>query len=177
MCWPRFACYLLGVPFGMHPLQETVILCVTQMAMQFEASANCIYLNCHDMSPKGITLQQSSQDSTRACHLLSYFIAGAADKLPISRSQNIVHILALCWVHSVIGWGFFILQSWIPTYLNHLGMTDLKTVGLLSALPWVVSHTHYCMPCWLVPSTPSPIIAHCCPLPLLPSPLMGCSLL
>ncbi|DBB03799.1 TPA: hypothetical protein ACH3X3_011103 [Trebouxia sp. C0006] len=62
---------------------------------------------------------------------------GGADKLPVSRSQNVVHILALCWVHSVIGWGFFILQSWIPTYLNHLGMTDLKTVGLLSALPWV----------------------------------------
>ncbi|DBA75546.1 TPA: hypothetical protein ACH3X2_009106 [Trebouxia sp. C0005] len=62
---------------------------------------------------------------------------GGAVILPVNRSQNIVHILALCWVHSVIGWGFFILQSWIPTYLNHLGMTDLKTVGLLSALPWL----------------------------------------
>ena len=49
------------------------------------------------------------------------------------------HIVALCWVHSVIGWGFFILQSWIPTYLNSLGMTDIRAVGLLSALPWVVS--------------------------------------
>ncbi|KAL0036860.1 hypothetical protein WJX77_002503 [Trebouxia sp. C0004] len=62
---------------------------------------------------------------------------GGSAKLPISRSHHIVHILALCWVHSVIGWGFFILQSWIPTYLNHLGMTDLKTVGFLSALPWL----------------------------------------
>lgn len=48
-------------------------------------------------------------------------------------------VVALCWVHSVIGFGFFILQSWVPTYLSHLGMTDLKTVGALSALPWVVS--------------------------------------
>lgn len=50
-----------------------------------------------------------------------------------------MQVVALCWVHSVIGFGFFILQSWIPTYLSHLGVTDLKTVGALSALPWVVS--------------------------------------
>ena len=60
-----------------------------------------------------------------------------------SKAGNVTHIVALCWVHSVIGWGFFILQSWIPTYLNSLGMTDIRAVGLLSALPWVVSH-HSC---------------------------------
>ena len=99
------------------------------------------------MSPKCIAVLQPGQNLTHACYLLAWFIAGGAHNVPVSRTQNIVHILALCWVHSVIGWGFFILQSWIPTYLNHLGMTDLKTVGLLSALPWVVSHTHYYMPC------------------------------
>lgn len=65
--------------------------------------------------------------------------AGDSSTAHVSRSQTLTHILALCWVHSVIGWGFFILQSWIPTYLTQLGMTDLKTVGLLSALPWLVS--------------------------------------
>ena len=64
--------------------------------------------------------------------------AGDGSTTHVSRSQNLTHILALCWVHSVIGWGFFILQSWIPTYLTQLGMTDLKAIGLLSALPWLV---------------------------------------
>ena len=123
------------------------------------------------MSPKCIALQRSSQNSTPACHLSRCFIAGGSDNSPISRSQNTVHILALCWVHSVIGWGFFILQSWIPTYLNHLGMTDLKTVGLLSALPWLVRHTPTFCPIGLFHHCPFPslsIAAHCCPLPLLP---------
>ena len=66
--------------------------------------------------------------------------AGIGKQVQVSEIANTVHILALCWVHSVIGWGFFILQSWIPTYLTQLGVTDLRTVGLLSALPWVVRH-------------------------------------
>lgn len=65
--------------------------------------------------------------------------AGIGKTAPSSTAENTVQVVALCWVHSVIGFGFFILQSWIPTYLSHLGVTDLKTVGALSALPWVVS--------------------------------------
>ena len=154
----------------MHALQQTAICCVTQMAMQSKASADHITptATTQCMFPRCVALQQSSQNSTIACHLRTYFIAGGSDKSPLSRSQNIVHIMALCWVHSVIGWGFFILQSWIPTYLNHLGMTDLKTVGLLSALPWLVSHTHCCMPCWPAPPMPFTTTAHGCLLPLLP---------
>ena len=30
------------------------------------------------------------------------------------------------------------LQAWIPTYLGTLGVRDLGSVGLLSALPWLV---------------------------------------
>lgn len=65
--------------------------------------------------------------------------AGIGKAASSSTSSNTGQVVALCYVHSVIGLGFFILQSWVPTYLSHLGMTDLKTVGALSALPWVVS--------------------------------------
>ncbi|KAL3156017.1 hypothetical protein ABBQ32_013005 [Trebouxia sp. C0010 RCD-2024] len=62
---------------------------------------------------------------------------GIGKAVSASTAGNMGQVVALCWVHSVIGFGFFILQSWVPTYLSHLGMTDLKTVGALSALPWV----------------------------------------
>ena len=62
----------------------------------------------------------------------------------ISKAGNTAHIVALCWVHSVIGFGFFVLQSWIPAYLTHLGVTDLNRVGLLSGVPWVVSTFRPC---------------------------------
>ncbi len=39
----------------------------------------------------------------------------------------------------MIGWGFFIFQFWIPTYLKTLGALDLESMGALSALPWAVS--------------------------------------
>lgn len=50
-----------------------------------------------------------------------------------------MQIALLCWTHGVIGWGFFIFGTWIPTYLDYLGVTDLRTAGYLSALPWAVS--------------------------------------
>jgi MFS family permease len=46
-------------------------------------------------------------------------------------------MLLLCFTHGVIGFGFFVLQSWVPTFLYHLGTTDLTTLGLLSAAPWL----------------------------------------
>ena len=49
-----------------------------------------------------------------------------------------MQIALLCWTHGVIGWGFFIFGTWIPTYLDYLGVTDLRTAGYLSALPWAV---------------------------------------
>lgn len=55
----------------------------------------------------------------------------------LSRSTKL-QVAVLIWTHSVIGWGFTLLQNWIPTILIALGMTDLGSVGLVSALPWVV---------------------------------------
>lgn len=46
-------------------------------------------------------------------------------------------MLLLCWTHGVIGLGFFVLQSWVPTFLYSLGTTDLTALGLLSAAPWL----------------------------------------
>jgi nitrate/nitrite transporter NarK len=43
----------------------------------------------------------------------------------------------LIWAHSVIGWGFFLFQNWIPTFLQHMHVTNPVTRGLLSAMPWV----------------------------------------
>lgn len=48
-------------------------------------------------------------------------------------------VLVLCWTHCVIGWGFFIFQFWMPTYLHSLGAADLGSMSFLSALPWSVS--------------------------------------
>ena len=49
-------------------------------------------------------------------------------------------LLLLCLAHSVISVTFFLTQAWIPTFLHaSLGLADLGTVGMLSALPWLVS--------------------------------------
>jgi|APGre2960657444_1045066.scaffolds.fasta_scaffold00277_10 ACS family sodium-dependent inorganic phosphate cotransporter len=63
---------------------------------------------------------------------------GAAMKL---RAGAATQVLALVWVHCVIGWGFFLLLSWIPTFLStqFAGFGDLRVVGLASSLPWLVS--------------------------------------
>ncbi len=41
----------------------------------------------------------------------------------------------------MIGWGGFIFQFWIPTYLTSLGPHNLESMGALSALPWAVRQT------------------------------------
>ena len=48
-------------------------------------------------------------------------------------------LAVLCFSHSVVSWGLFVLQNWIPTYLTALGHTDFAALGILSALPWLVS--------------------------------------
>ena len=50
-----------------------------------------------------------------------------------------MQVAVLCWMHSVIGWGFFLFSFWIPAYLGSLGLTGLGSMGALSALPWAVS--------------------------------------
>lgn len=48
-------------------------------------------------------------------------------------------LMLLCWTHAVIGFGFFVLQSWIPTFLHSLGVSNLRTLGVLSAMPWLLT--------------------------------------
>ncbi len=59
------------------------------------------------------------------------------------RHLSAVQIAVLMWTHCAIGWGFFIFQFWIPTYLSALGAHDLESMGMLSALHWAVS-SHPC---------------------------------
>ena len=50
---------------------------------------------------------------------------------------KLTQVFGLMWSHSVIGWGFFVLLNWIPTYITKsLGQTSLSSTGTLSALPW-----------------------------------------
>lgn len=44
---------------------------------------------------------------------------------------------ALTYNHSAIGWGFFLFQNWIPTYLQSLNVNDSILRGILSASPWM----------------------------------------
>lgn len=54
---------------------------------------------------------------------------------------RVQQVLYLAYLHCVIGFGFFIMLSWIPTYLSTTipGGGGLDLVGLMSALPWAVS--------------------------------------
>lgn len=36
-------------------------------------------------------------------------------------------------------WNFFILQSWLPTLLASLGLGHMRSLGVLSALPWMAT--------------------------------------
>jgi len=50
-----------------------------------------------------------------------------------------VQVAVLCYAHASIGWGFFILQNWVPLYVSHLGITRLSLAGALSSLPWLAA--------------------------------------
>lgn len=69
--------------------------------------------------------------------------AGGATNLRFGRlfeRDVVAQILCLTWAHVVIGFGFFTLQSWIPLYVsNDLGVTDLRTAGLIAAGPWLAT--------------------------------------
>ncbi|CAL5229146.1 g12420 [Coccomyxa viridis] len=56
-----------------------------------------------------------------------------------NRTSMWFQIALLTWTHCVIGWGGFIFQFWIPTYLTSLGPHNLESMGALSALPWAAS--------------------------------------
>lgn len=48
-------------------------------------------------------------------------------------------ILLLCFTHSVIGFTFFVLQSWMPTIIHRFGIQNFCLLGIVSALPWLVA--------------------------------------
>eukprot|EP00798_Chlamydomonas_sp_ICE-L_P012598 gene12598-15824_t len=50
-----------------------------------------------------------------------------------------LHVIILCWAHAVIGWGFFVMQSWLPMYMKSLGVASLADAGALSGLPWTAA--------------------------------------
>ena len=55
------------------------------------------------------------------------------------RRGGAAQLASLVWVHSCIGIGFFVMLSWIPTYLVQThAFTDLRIVGAVSTLPWLV---------------------------------------
>ncbi|BDA50497.1 Sodium-dependent phosphate transport protein 1, chloroplastic [Coccomyxa sp. Obi] len=64
---------------------------------------------------------------------------GAQPRQKNSSKSNWFQVLVLCWTHCVIGWGFFIFQAWMPSYLHSMGAADLGSMGMLSALPWAAS--------------------------------------
>ena len=71
----------------------------------------------------------------------SIHAVGAAQAM-VLRPGGWKQVVALFWVHCVIGWGFFLLLNYIPTYLvTQFPATSgsLAAVGLASSLPWLVS--------------------------------------
>lgn len=75
-----------------------------------------------------------------------------------------LQVLVLCWTHCVIGWGFFIFQSWMPSYLHSVGAADLGSMGMLSALPWAVISSQQCLsisPGAAAGRMDSPAAVHC----------------
>lgn len=66
-----------------------------------------------------------------------------AARLPrLAPGGGLPHLLALIWVHSVIGFGYFVLLAWTPTFFataHAKAFGTLSAVGLVSALPWACS--------------------------------------
>ena len=68
--------------------------------------------------------------------------SGIPAQAMVLRPEGWKQVAALFWVHCVIGWGFFLLLNYIPTYLvTQFPATSgsLSAVGLASSLPWLVS--------------------------------------
>eukprot|EP00798_Chlamydomonas_sp_ICE-L_P009833 gene9833-7717_t len=64
---------------------------------------------------------------------------GSSPSQPTNPQKRLLHLSILCWSHAVIGWGFFIMQSWLPMYMQSLGVASLAGAGALSCLPWLAA--------------------------------------
>uniref|UniRef100_A0A383VPL3 Major facilitator superfamily (MFS) profile domain-containing protein n=1 Tax=Tetradesmus obliquus TaxID=3088 RepID=A0A383VPL3_TETOB len=48
-------------------------------------------------------------------------------------------VALLCFAHAVIGFGFFLMQNWMPLYMASLGSQGLAVTGRLSSMPWLAA--------------------------------------
>jgi MFS family permease len=53
--------------------------------------------------------------------------------------EDVRQVIVLCACHAVMGWGFFLLQNWLPLYLASLGPQALVETGRLSSMPWLAA--------------------------------------
>uniref|UniRef100_A0A383WD31 Major facilitator superfamily (MFS) profile domain-containing protein n=1 Tax=Tetradesmus obliquus TaxID=3088 RepID=A0A383WD31_TETOB len=60
-------------------------------------------------------------------------------RLPQLSAASWQQLAVLCYAHAVMGYGFFILQNWIPMYLASLGGQGLAVTGGLSSIPWLAA--------------------------------------
>jgi hypothetical protein len=53
----------------------------------------------------------------------------------------LVQLGVLCYSHAVMGYCFFILQNWIPTFLASFGGSGqgIAVTGGLSSIPWIAA--------------------------------------
>jgi ACS family sodium-dependent inorganic phosphate cotransporter len=60
-------------------------------------------------------------------------------KPPLPLATLAPQLACLVYVHACINWGFFIMQSWLPTYLaSELGLS-LAASGAAAAAPWLLT--------------------------------------
>ncbi|GLC39136.1 hypothetical protein PLESTB_001509800 [Pleodorina starrii] len=85
------------------------------------------------------SLGDGASTSGRGSETDPWVAAATGDSTAQRRRATLVQVAALCWCHGVIGWGFFVLQSWVPMYLQSLGVADLASAGLLASLPWLAA--------------------------------------
>ena len=58
---------------------------------------------------------------------------------PLPLATLAPQLACLAYVHACINWGFFIMQSWLPTYLaSELGLS-LAASGAAAAAPWLLT--------------------------------------
>lgn len=124
-----YACYSLGTVFG---------LIITPLLADFAGWLGCLgafgALGMVCFLCSSVLLNQNGTDYMQELDDL------APTKPHFGKfRRHAKDLTLLCWTHAVIGFGFFVLQAWIPTFLHGLGITDLKSLGFISAFPWFLT--------------------------------------
>ena len=119
---------LMTTQLGVPPTSETVTVS-SSLASASEES--------------GGALSPSSSSSTSSSSGGGGGGVGAIDFVAALHALDrpkLLQLFGLLWTHSVIGWGFFVLLNWIPTYLaKSQGTASISSAGALAALPWCCS--------------------------------------